>query len=895
MSLYRLLLLAFPRRVRREFGAEMAGLFEAQRRAAREAGDGIARFWISAAADAVVHGTAERITLAAEHLRSMGRRVSNWRLWMRAFLHDLKHAVRLLVRQPGVTIVAVVTLSLGIGANAAIFSAVDAILLRPLPYDAPDRLVMVWEKRQAEGVLDNLVAAADYMDWSRMHTVFDSMAAFTPTTRDLTGAGDPARLGTGAVSPAFFDVFHVKPQLGRTFEAAEGVEGRNRVVILGHGLWQRLFGSDPAIVGRTLVLNGLAYEVVGVLPASFEFPDPTLEIWTPLAFEGTSQPLSRDTHNFFVYARMKPGVSLLQARAEMDRLGGQLSNQYPDTNRTHGIWVSSLRDQITGPAQRSAAQGSSVRSGLLLLLAAVAFVLLIACVNVANLLLARAAGRRREMAVRAALGAGRARLAGQSLTESLVLGLAGGLGGLVVAHWGIAVWLRPLAPRGVPVVGLEHLGVDVRVLAFACALSIVTGLIFGLLPALQLAQQDVNSALKDGGRTAGSIRRRLRLALVVSEIALASLLLVGAGLTLRSFQTLLRAQPGFASDGVLTSVVALPGARYRNNEMLVATVDQIETRFSAIPGVRAVGATSLLPLSGQDSRRGVVVEGRVAPPDTPTRAHPRSVTPGYFRAMGIQLASGRLFSDADRAGAPLVALVNETMARSYWPGKSPIGSRVRYTGTSDMREVVGVIRDVRHWGLDEQVNPEMYVPLAQLPISSLTFAVAAQEGDPASLASGIREQLRAIDPDLPLSNVRTMSDVAARSLGARRAAMMLLGAFGALALVLAAAGIYGVMAHLVALRTSEIGVRMTLGARPSELMRLILQEGLLQTAIGLAIGLAASVLVMRGVRTMLYEVSPADPLTLSAVAVLLMVTAAVACAVPARRAMRVDPVQALRQ
>ncbi len=918
MILYRLLLLAFPRRVRREFGDDMARLFEAQRRAARETGEGTARFWIRAVADALVHGAAERILIARESLRTFALRAAgaergpgapasdgvggsdgakpagrNWRLMMRAFTHDLKHAVRLLVRQPGVTIVAIVTLALGIGANAAIFSAVDAILLRPLPYEDPDRLVMVWEKRQAEGVLDNLVAPADYVDWARMSSVFERMAAFGQTTRDLTGSGDPIRIGTGAVTPAFFDVFRIRMQLGRAFDAAEGIQGRNRVVILGHGLWQRQFGSDATIVGRTITLNGLPFEVVGVLPESFEFPDPTLEMWTPLAFEGTSEPLSRDTHNFFVYARLKPGVTLQQARAEMDRLGGQLSSQYPETNRAHGIWVTSLGDQITGPMQRASAQASGLRSGLLLLLAAVGFVLLIACVNVANLLLARAAGRRREMAVRAAIGAGRARLAGQALTESLVLGLAGGVASLLVGYWGI-VALRDLTPSDTQVVGLEHLALDGRVLVFALLLSIATGLVFGLLPAWHLAKQDVNMALKDGGRTAGAIRRRLRLALVVSEIALASLLLVGAGLTLRSFQTLLRAQPGFASEGVLTSVVALPGSRYRTNDMLIAAVEQIQARFAAIPGVRAVGATSLLPLSGQDSRRGVVVEGRVVPANTPTRAHPRSVTPGYFRAMGLQLVSGRFFTDADGATAAPIAIVNETMARSYWPGRSPVGSRVRYTGTKELREVVGVIRDVRHWGLDAPVNPEMYVPYAQLPISGLTFAIAAQT-EPASLTSTIREELRAFDPNLPLSNVRTMSDVAARSVGARRAAMMLLAVFGGLALILAAAGIYGVMSHLVALRTSEIGVRVTLGARPLELMRLILQEGLAQTAIGLAIGLAASVLIMRTFRTMLYEVSPADPLTLTAVAVVLMMTAVVACLIPARRAMRVDPVEALRQ
>jgi putative ABC transport system permease protein len=892
MTFYRLLLLAFPRRIRREFGADMERLFEAQRQAARESGEGAVRFWTSALLDALFHGSAERLSVAVDFTRTLFLSLCHWRLPMRAFAHDVKHAVRLLVRQPGVTGVAIVTLALGIGGNAAIFSAVDAILLRPLPYDEPDRLVMVWEKRQSEGVLDNLVAAADYSDWARTNTVFESMAALGQTTRDLTGSGDPIRLGTGAVTPAFFDVFRIRMQLGRTFDPAEGILGRNRVAILSNGLWQRRFGSDPGVVGRTIVLNGLSHEIIGVLPASFGFHDPTLELWTILPFEGLPDPLSRDTHNYFVYARMKPGVTLQQARVEMDRVGMQLSNQYPDTNRLHGVWVTSLRDQITGPMQRSAAQNTSLRSGLLLLLAAVGFVLLIACVNVANLLLARAAGRRREMAVRAAIGAGRARLAGQALTESLVLGLAGGIAGLMVAYWGIAA-IRELTPRTTQVAGLEQVALNGRVLIFALLVSIVTGLVFGLLPAWHLAKQDVNLALKDGGRTPGLVRRRLRLALVVSEIALASLLLVGAGLTLRSFQTLLRAQPGFTSEGVLTSVVTLPISRYRNSEMLVTAVEQMEARFATVPGVRAVGTTSLLPLTGQDSRRGVVVEGRVAPPDTPTRAHPRSVTPGYFRAMGLQLASGRFFTAADAATAPPVAIVNETMAHRYWPGRSPIGSRVRYTGTNEFREVVGIIRDVRHWGLDVPVNPEMYVPYAQLPISGLTFTVATQI-EPAAVAGAIREQLRAFDPNLPLSNVRTMNEIAARSVGARRGAMMLLAVFGVFALLLAAAGIYGVMSHLVALRTSEIGVRMTLGARPLELMRLILQEGLFQTVIGLAIGLGASVLVMRAFRAMLFGVDPADSVTLVAVAALLTITAAVACAIPARRAMRVDPVQALR-
>jgi putative ABC transport system permease protein len=811
---------------------------------------------------------------------------------MHALKHDIKHAIRLLVRQPGVSIVAVITLALGIGANTAMFSAVDAILLRPLPYEDPDRLVMVWEKRQAEGVLDNVVAPADFVDWAKMNTVFESMAAFAPSSVDLTGVGEPVRLPAGAVSPAFFHVFKVRPFLGRTFGTEEGTVGRHRVVILGHGLWQRRFGSDAAIVGRKLLFNGVPHEVIGVVPASFEFPDPTIEVWAPLAFEGTDEPLSRAVHNFFVYARMKPGGTVKQARTEMDRVGAVLSQQYPDTNARHGIWVTSLSDQITGPRQRSSAQDRGLRNGLLLLLGSVAFVLLIACVNVANLLLARAAGRRREMAVRAALGAGRARLIAQTLTESLVLGLTGGITGMIVAWWGIGT-LRQIAPGAGQVAGVTHLGLDWRVLLFTFALSLATGLVFGLLPAWHLARQDVNAALRDGARTTGVGRRRLRLMLVVSEIALASLLLVGAGLTVRSFQSLLRAEPGFDADGVLTSMVVLPDSRYRGEERLAVASEQIEQRLAAIPGVRAAGVTSHLPLSGQDSRRGIIVEGRESS-GSPTRAHPRSVTPGYFRAMSIRLASGRFFTDVDRAGAPPVAIVNETMARSYWPGQSPIGRRVTFTGTRDAREIVGVIRDVRHWGLGLPVNPEMYVPLAQFPAQAMTFVVSTQ-GDPSALAGAVREQLRSFDPNLPLSNVRPMTEVAARSVVSHRAAMLLLAIFGGLALVLAAAGIYGVMAHLVALRSSEIGLRMTLGATPSQLMRAVLKEGLLQTVIGLTLGLGAAAIVMRGFQSMLYEISPTDPFTLAAVAMILAATAVAASAIPARRAMRVDPVQALRE
>jgi putative ABC transport system permease protein len=882
MTLYRLLLLVFPRRVRRECGDDMERMFDEQRRLARAAGQSVTRLWIEACADVAVHGGAERIEGAAGRLRQVGDGLRRWRFWMAAFVHDLRYAARLLRAQPGVTAVAILTLALGIGANTAIFSAVDAILLRPLPYDDPDRLVMVWEKRAAEGTLNNFVAPADYLDWARMNGAFEAMAGAAATTVDLTRSGEPVRLDAMAVSPAFFDILRARPALGRTFAAGEDQPGRNRVVVLDHGFWQERFGANPGIVGQTIVLSGVAHEVVGVLPASFEFPDPAIALWLPLVLQGGPQPPSRANHELNVYARLKPGVTVDSARAEMDRVAAQLSADYPDTNRRHGAWVSPLRDEVTSP----------VRSGLLLLLGAVAFVLLIACVNVANILLARATARRREMAVRAAIGASRARLLGQTLTESLLLGFVGGVASLIVAHWGI-VLLRVLRPDGVPILGLERVALDGRVLAFSFVLSLLTGVLFGLLPAWHLASQNVNDALRDGGRSPAGVRRRLRMALVVSEIALASLLLVAAGLTVRSFGALLNTQPGFSADGVITAMISLPGARYRDPERLVSTFDGLEQRFRSIAGVRAVGGTSHLPLSGQDSRRGIMVEGYVPPPNSPTRAHPRMVTPGYFGAMGLQLVGGRTFTVDDRPDAPGVAIVNETMARRYWPDASPIGKRVAFVGTGGWREVVGIVRDVRHWGVDQPVNPEMYVPFTQLPPGRITFALAT-DGDPRTIVGPVREELRAVDPDLPLSNVRTMSEVAGRSMAARRATMLLLGVFGALALVLAAAGIFGVMAHLVALRTSEIGVRMTLGALPANVLRLVLTEGLLQAAAGLIIGLAGAVFLMRSLGALLYGVGPADPLTLAGVAAILLATATLACLVPARRAMRVDPISALR-
>jgi putative ABC transport system permease protein len=881
MFAYRLLLLAFPAQLRREFGDDMAQMFAMQMKEAKQRRRGLARLWIRAATDVVVNGGGERFK-PGDRWQDARSELGRWRWYMHAFRQDIKYAFRVLARQPGVTLVAVLTLALGIGANSAIFSAVNAILLRPLPYDQPDRLVTLWEKRPAEGVMDNVVSAADFADWSKMATSFDGMAAMSVVPADLTGVGDPVRLFVGAVTTQFFDVLRVNPMLGRRFGPEEGVAGKHRVVILGHKLWTTRFGSDRSVVGRTLPLSGIPHEVVGVLPPTFEFPDDTLDMWAPIPLEGLAGPLPRANHEYVVYARLKNGVSLEQARTDMDRVGKLLEQQHPTTNRGHGGWAVSLEDRLKTPVRRS----------LLLLLGAVAFVLLIACVNVANILLAKAAGRRREMAVRAAVGAGRARLAGQMLTESLVLAALGGAASLLVAWWGIAL-LRQLAPEGVPLLGLAHLRLEPRVVAFTAVLSLLTGVLFGFLPAWHMAGEDVNASLKDGGRSPAGVRRKLRVALVVSEIALASLLLVAAGLTLRSFQSVLNLPSGFQTTGILTASVTVPASRYRDDPSILSGFDQIGEKLRSLPGVRAVGATTHLPLGGRDSRRGVGIEGRTPTPDVPTRAHPRAVTPGYFQAIGITLLAGRPFTAADSATAPKVAIVNDTMAKRYWPGSSPIGKRVRLGGTEEMIDVVGIVADVKHWGLEAPVNPELYLPLPQYLSRGVTFVVAA-DGDPASLAAAVRDRVRAFDPDLPLSGVRTMEAVASGSVAARRGGMMLLAVFGGLALVLAAAGIHGVMSHLVALRTAEIGVRMTLGATPAAVMGLVLREGTLQALAGLAIGLTGGVLLMRTFRTVLFGVAPADPITLTVVGVGLLATALLACAIPARKAMRVDPVTALR-
>jgi putative ABC transport system permease protein len=880
-ALYRGLLRLCPPDLRAEFGAEMEELFVADLGRAR--GLRKIRVWTRAAADVLRHGTGARNDAWNRYRKTSAYvEYDSRRFLMDTWRYDLRHALRMMSRQRGTTAIILITLALAIGANTAVFSAVHTVLIRPLPYQDPESLVMLWEKREAEGVMKNSVSAADYLDWARLAGSFTAMAAFTEMTADLTGEGDPEKLPVGGVSPPFFEVFGVRTLHGRTFEPGEDVIGRHRVVVLGHALWRQRFGGDPGAVGGTIMLNGIPHQVVGVLPPDVAFPLGEPQLFLPLVLQGPDEPPSRTSHNFAVFARLKPGVTMAQALSEMDRIGKDLEQQYPQLSRGHGAHVTSLPEEITGPVEKT----------LVVLMAAVAFILLIACINVTNLLLAKVAGRRREMAVRAAIGAGRARLVRQVLVECSVIALAGGVAGLLLAVWCVQVLAAQLPAVARPD---QTVIFSLPVLLFTIAACVLSGLLAGAIPAWHLVRDDPSEALKEGGRGAVSLKRSLRFGLIVAEVALTSLLLVGAGLTLRSFQTVLSQPAGIDTSNRLTFRLGLPGSRYKDPAAALQFFSELETRLAAEPLITAVGAAMLPPLAGLDGRRGVVIENReVGPGDGPTRAHPRPVTTNYFKAIGSRVREGRAFLSSDTSASTPVAIINETMAKRYWPGRSAIGGRVRFTDQDTWREVVGIIGDVKHWGLDAPVNPELYVPTSQFPAFAQTF-VLLTNSNPLALVPIAQRHIRDLDPNLPLFQVRTMEEVAARSVERRRWTMTLLGVFAVLALVLAAAGIYGVMAHLVALRTPEIGLRLTLGAKPIAVMRQVLGEGAVQAAIGLIIGLVASLALMQGLRTILFGIEPTDPLTLITVGASLMAVALVAVLVPALRAMRIDPAVALRQ
>ncbi|MGH9837616.1 MAG: ABC transporter permease [Blastocatellia bacterium] len=817
---------------------------------------------------------------------------------MQTLWQDLRYGARMLMKKPGFTLIAVITLGLGIGANSAIFSVVNGVLLREAPYREPQRLVMVWADRpqlQAQtGISDFPVSAADFADWRDQNQGFEQIAAFHSQSFNITGGGEPEFLGGVRASANLFALLGIEARRGRVFLPEEDRAGNNRVVILSDGLWQRRFGSDPKIIGRTISLNNEPYTVVGVaspdfqfprkaeLPAGFGFPG-EVSLYTPLALT-PEQRNNRGRDYLAVIARLKPQTRFEQAQAEMVGVAERLEQQYPDTNRNKSVRLVAFHQQVVGKAQPA----------LLALLGAVGFVLLIACANVANLLLARAAARQKEMAIRAALGAGRWRVIRQLLTESLLLAASAGALALLLAVWGVDL-LRTILPDNLPRAG--EIGVDVRVFGFTLVVSLLTGILFGLVPALQASRTDLNETLKEGGRSSGGGgHNRFRGLLVVSEVALALLLLVGAGLMLRSFIRLMSVDPGLDPQNVLTMDIRLPRSKYQPPQQ-AAFFQQLLERLRALPGVQSAGAVYPLPLGGAEEGMGFGIEGRPpAAPGEQLTAGPRWVSPDYFKVLKIPLLKGRVFTEGDGGDSPPVLVINEAMARQYWPNEDPIGRRVAFNSRDNQpiwREIVGVVKDVRHTALDTESKPQMYFPFTHFPLPFMTL-VARTDGDPMSLVAAVRGQVRAIDKDQPVSNIHAMEELLARSVSERRFNLLLLAIFAGVALLLAAVGIYGVMSYSVEQRTHEIGVRMALGARTADVLRLLLGQGMKLVAMGVAIGLAAAFALTRLISTLLFGVRATDPVTFVALALLLTVVALLACWIPAWRATKVDPMIALR-
>jgi putative ABC transport system permease protein len=804
---------------------------------------------------------------------------------METLLRDLRYAVRMLAKRPGFTVVAVLALALGIGANTAIFSVVNAVLLRPLEYFEPDRLLMVWENHTArEGPETEWTSPPTFADWRDQNNVFDGMAALQGWGPTVTGGAEPERLTGAAVSHDMFQVLGVEPALGRSFRIEEDRAGGERVVILGHGLWKRRFGGEASILDRAITLNGEAYTVIGVMPEGFRFPIiSNAEAWLPL-MQSVNSTCGRGCYTLRTVARLKPGIEIERARQEMGGLAEGLAEKYPEVNTGVGITLVSLHEQMVG----------SLKPMLLVLLGAVGFVLLIACANVANLMLARAATRTKEIAIRTALGASRARLVRQLLTESLLLSLAGGALGLLLAFWLVDVMVA-FSPASTP--RLNEVAIDKTVLGFTLLVAIATGIVFGLVPALQTTRPDFGHSLKEGkGTDAASGGKRVRSALVVAEVALALMLLIGAGLLIKSFANLLNVDPGFNPSNVLTLQLSLPRTRYPEGKQVFAFYADLIGRIKSLPGVESVGAGSSLPLVGPNTDADFQIEGRPAPPPgEETIAWYSLVTSDYFQTMGMRIMSGRSFNERDHADSPYVIIISETTARRYWPGEDPVGKHI-LTGSSnkpDRREIVGVVRDVKHFGIDADVRPTMYYPHAQVPARLMTVTVRTT-ADPTSLAATARSQVWSIDKELSVSNISNMKEIVSTSIAQPRLIMLLLGAFAALALILAAVGIYSVIAYAVTQRTREIGIRMALGAQAADVLKLIVGQGMLLTVTGVAVGLAGAFALTRFMQSFLYEVDAFDPVTFAAISLLLVSVALLACYIPARRAAKVDPMIALR-
>jgi predicted permease len=797
-------------------------------------------------------------------------------------LRDVSYSVRILLKNYAFTIVVVLTLALGIGANTAIFSFANGILLRPLPYPHSERLAVLDETAFKQGMKSMAVSFPNFLDWREQNSVFEDIGIHWDTDRfTLTGAGEPIELRGSLISHGLFEILRVSPQLGRTFTENEDRPDEDAVVILGHNLWQRNFGGDPNIIGRKIVISNRARTVVGVMPAGFRFPEIS-ELWAPIAL--TNEMFTRTDHGLRAIARLKDGVSFQEAQAEMTNIAARIEQQNPVTNEGLGVRVTSLHETLTG----------DYREALLILLGVVGCVLLVACVNVANLMLARATARQKEFALRAALGASRWRIMRQLLVESLVLSVIGGALGFVLSIWALRLLLTAI-PVQLPF--WMNFGIDLRVLGFTAAITLLTGLLFGAAPALQTSRVDLNDTLKEGGRGASGVRARARNMLVVAEIALSLVVLVGAGLMIQSFLRLKRVNIGLNTQNVLTAGVTLPRAKYKERDQRATFFKQLIERMRSLPGVEAASATGTLPLGGDDWGRSLTVEGFPVLPlgQAPSIQH-TVVTPGYFRTMGVPLLSGRDFNDADAKESPDVTIIDERLAREYWPNESAIGKRVRFGPPEDnepWHTIVGVVGTVRHQRIQEDTRKSVYLPHQKIPVSGLALVVRTTSS-PQELAGAIRREVAQLDPDLPVSEVSTMEKVVAESIWQQRLYATLFGAFAGGALLLALIGIYGVMAFLVQTRTHEIGVRMALGATTRDVFKLIVGRGMKLTAVGVLIGVSGAIALTRLMHSLLFNTSATDPATFIFISLLLSVAAFLACYIPARRAAKVDPLIALR-
>ena len=813
---------------------------------------------------------------------------------MEGILQDLRYAARVLTKSPGFTSAAVLTLAHGIGANTAIFSVVNAVLLRPLPYAAADRLLVPMGEKNSPDAHTN-VSHPDFVDWRDQTQTLEQVAAYTRSSMLLRlDAAEPELIYGANVSADLFPLLRIQPALGRAFTRAEDQPTSEPVILISYGVWRRRFNSDPNIIGQQLKGGGagVGATIVGVLPEGFRFPVQAsrTDFVRPLAPALGEWAHRRGAYSLRVLARLKQGVTAQQAETEMRAIGQRLEQQYPDEGFRLGSRFVSLYEAVVG----------DVRTSLLVLLGAVSLVLLIACANVANLLLARAAARHREMAIRAALGASRWRVARQLLTESLLLSLAGGGLGLLLSLWGLDLLVADSAlnlPR------LRDVSLDTNVLAFTSGVSVLTGIIFGLAPAILAVRVDLSEALKEGGRgsTAGAARSRVRGMLVVSEVALSLVLLVGAGLLVKSFARLRGVNPGFDARNVLTTGLSLSKVKYPEAEQRRELFAQLVERLRAVPGVESAAVVYPLPFSGTTTSNTFLIDGRPVPaPDEKPAANYRAISPDYFRVLHIGLLSGRGFTEQDRPTAPPVVIVNETLARRFFGGQSPLGQRIaieRASGQAavqDMREIVGVVSDVRHAGLDEEAGAEVYVPFTQAPEGYMDVVVRTTAANPAGMGASLRDVITAADREQYVPGVQTMTELIAESVAARRINALLTALFAGVALLLASIGIFGVMAYTVAQRRHEIGVRMALGAQPGDVLRLVLGQGMRLVLLGVAVGLAAALALTRVLAGMLYGVTPTDPATFAAVALLLTLVALAACYIPARRATKVDPLIALR-